>query len=331
MTPLQKATAHAIVNLFETSRVRGDYAQVTLLRGDTGRLTYGRSQTTIASGNLYRLLDAYCDADGARLAGALRPYLPRVQARAVALDTDREFRALLRSAGADPVMRAVQDEFFDRVYWQPAAAQAAALGITEALGVAVVYDSTVHGSFARMRDRTTAAVGSVRQVGERRWIAAYVDVRRAWLAGHPNELLGKTVYRMDAFDRLIAAGEWDLSPPLSVRGVSITAELLGIDEDAPYALRLGDVRVGGCWLEAGTNYFPVRTLMTKLFGPARVTRSLGWNGTAPTWDEKPIPAAILSRDGASWGRVRDLAAWLGLALAVDPDARTITLTRAASE
>jgi chitosanase len=53
LTELQKKTAKAIVNIFETGRPLGDYSKVTLLQGDTGHLTYGRSQTTLASDNLY--------------------------------------------------------------------------------------------------------------------------------------------------------------------------------------------------------------------------------------------------------------------------------------
>ena len=52
LTKTQKRTAQAIVNIFETGRVHGDYGQVTLLAGDTGHLTYGRAQTTLASANL---------------------------------------------------------------------------------------------------------------------------------------------------------------------------------------------------------------------------------------------------------------------------------------
>ena len=52
LTDLQKKTAQAIVQIFETSRVLGNYGQVTLLRGDTGHLTYGKAQTTLGSGNL---------------------------------------------------------------------------------------------------------------------------------------------------------------------------------------------------------------------------------------------------------------------------------------
>ncbi len=42
LTPLQKQTAQAIVNLFETSSARGDYGAVTVIAGDTGHLSFGR-------------------------------------------------------------------------------------------------------------------------------------------------------------------------------------------------------------------------------------------------------------------------------------------------
>ena len=48
LTELQKKTTHAIVNIFETGSAHGHYAQVTLMSGDTGHLTYGRSQRTLA-------------------------------------------------------------------------------------------------------------------------------------------------------------------------------------------------------------------------------------------------------------------------------------------
>jgi chitosanase len=53
-----------------------------------------------------------------------------------------------------------------------------------------------------------------------------VDARRAWLAGHANPLLHKTVYRMDAFRALIATGKWGLELPLTVRDVVLTEGLL---------------------------------------------------------------------------------------------------------
>src|SRR5690242_6887784 len=50
-----KKVAEAIVNIFETGSALGNYGAVTLIPHDSGHLTYGRSQTTLGSGNLYLL------------------------------------------------------------------------------------------------------------------------------------------------------------------------------------------------------------------------------------------------------------------------------------
>lgn len=221
LSELQKAAAQAIVNVFETGKTLGDYARVTLLAGDPGHLTYGRSQTTLGSGNLHLLIKAYCDMPGAACARALKPYLPRLAAIDLALDRDMAFRELLKEAGGDPVMQDAQDGFFDRVYWTPAAKTAGVLGFATALSTAVVYDSLIHGSWGALRDRTTAKLGQPAKAGEKAWVGAYVNERRNWLAAHPNTLLRRTVYRMDAFNALIKAGNWSLGVPLSVCGVTV--------------------------------------------------------------------------------------------------------------
>jgi len=228
LSELQKETAQAIVNIFETGSVRGDYARVTLLTGDSGHLTYGRAQTTLGSGNLYLLVKAYCEAPRALYARALRPYLPRLADIDLRLDTDWAFRSLLKEAGGDPVMRDTQDAFFDRVFWSPAVSAATRAGLSEPLSVAIVYDSVVHGSWGAMRDRTNARQGDAGRIGERKWAAAYLDTRRGWLAGHSNALLRKTVYRMDVLKALAASGNWKLDLPMSVRGVRIDADVLGV-------------------------------------------------------------------------------------------------------
>lgn len=227
MNPLQKAAAQAIVNVFETGCVRGDYANVTRLEGDTGRLTYGRSQTTLGSGNLYRLIRDYVNAPDAAYAAGLAPYLPRLETKHAELDDDAQLRELLRVAGADPVMRRVQDRFFDRVYWTPAIRAARRKNLYEPLSVAVVYDSHVHGSWGHVRRLTDRDAGDVAGAGgERNWIARYISVRRAWLASRRNRWLRRTVYRMDAFRQLVEQERWDLALPFEVRGVRITREEL---------------------------------------------------------------------------------------------------------
>ena len=125
---LQKRTAQAIVNIFETGSPQGDYGKVTLLRGDPGHLTYGRSQTTLGSGNLHLLIKAYCEAPDAAFAAELDAYLDGLADRDASLDTNMTFRSLLREAGDDPVMHDVQDQFFDRVYWTPSEQAANTIG-----------------------------------------------------------------------------------------------------------------------------------------------------------------------------------------------------------
>ena len=225
LTDIQKRTAQAIVNLFETGKALGDYGQVTLLAGDTGQLTYGRSQTTLASGNLALLITSYCEATGAENAAALSPYLPALTAKDPSLNQDMTFRGLLHTAGADPVMQSCQDAFFDQGYWDPAVTSAQSLGLDLGLSVAVVYDSKVHGSWNAIRDRTLATNPNP-SADQKTWIAAYVANRRDWMANNANALLQKCVYRMDAFNALIAEGAWDLQLPLTVRGVVLTEALL---------------------------------------------------------------------------------------------------------
>jgi len=226
LTDIQKKTAQAIVNIFETGSVQGDYGQVTVQRNDAGHLTYGRSQTTLAGGNLYLLAKAYCEAPGALFAGDLNPYLSRLAARDLALDNDPTLRNILHDAGGDPVMHDVQNQFFDSVYWNPAVQSAANLGFNDPLSTAVVYDSCIHGSWQKVRDKTNAQFGAAGVKGERPWIENYVKTRKNWLGSSPNPLLQRTVYRMESFEQMIASALWDLKLPLRVRGVTIDADAL---------------------------------------------------------------------------------------------------------
>ncbi|SHF78223.1 chitosanase [Desulfacinum infernum DSM 9756] len=245
LSDLQKRAAQAIVNVFETGRPLGDYGKVTYHPRDTGQLTYGRSQTTLASGNLYLLLRDYCDRPESALGPDIRPYLAHVARRDPALNFDGRFKALLREAGDDPVMQETQDAFFDRVYWSPSLNSAAAVGVVSALGTSVVYDSKIHGSWHRMRDRTVERFGTVESLGETEWVRCYVQVRRQWLATHSNPLLHKTVYRMESFEHLIREEKWGLELPLVVRGVRIDEPVLAgepvrisAEEEPPRMLRL---------------------------------------------------------------------------------------------
>jgi chitosanase len=145
-----------------------------------------------------------------------------VQNKDITLDHDAAFHMLLKQAGADPVMRTIQDTFFERMYFIPACKSAESMGLTTALGHAVAYDSEIQGGWARL----SAKLASVKASGgEAAWLAQYLELRRAWLlAAHAP--LPATAYRVDTLAALLAAGNQELNLPFTVHGVALTADNL---------------------------------------------------------------------------------------------------------
>lgn len=229
-----KRIAQAIVNVFETGTPAGDYSACTILDDGAG-ISYGRSQSTDGGGALDEIALRYVDARG-RCSERLRPFLPRLAAnetRALtpspspSTDPDlpswaRELCAALVDAGADPVMRTVQDQVFDERYWAPAASQCAAMYLSLPLSWAVVYDTAIQsgpGGIARMR-LLFPEVPPARGGDERAWTRAYIAARRKWLTSRGG-IVAKTVYRSATFEVLVAANNWELGTPLRVLGREI--------------------------------------------------------------------------------------------------------------
>lgn len=226
LSQLQKSTAQAIVNIFETDAILGNYSTVTVLPGDTGHLTYGKAQTTLSSGNLHRLIERYCHTANARYAAALHSYLPDLKNKNIELDHDQHLHNLLAACADDPIMVETQDTFFDEVYWQLAEKRAQRQNLQTALGMAIVYDSTIHGSWDYMRHRTNRERGTIELLDEKNWLNAYIHTRLNWLANHRRSILRRTTYRMHTFIDMIMEDYWDLPLPMVIRHHEISAETL---------------------------------------------------------------------------------------------------------
>ncbi len=216
LSPLELLTIDAIVSLFETNSP-AKYDAIARSAQDRGGLSYGKHQAALVSGSLHRLISRYCEAEGAAFSGRLQPYLPRMQAEDRALDRDDMLVQILREAANDPVMQRTQDEYFNQHYMGPALREAAAMGFVTPLGHAVVYDSMIHGSWDNMKARTSQVAGEPSAANEKQWVTTYLNTRRAWLAGHSNALLPRTVYRMDCFLDLVRQEAWALALPLSLQ------------------------------------------------------------------------------------------------------------------
>lgn len=223
LTPEQKSLLERVLNAFETGTADGDYGLISIYHDgphDVPQITYGRSQTT-EYGNLRKLVQMYVEASGS-FSETLWPFADLVGS--VPLTDNREFKALLRNAGRnDPVMRRIQDEFFELEYFQPAMQWADENGFALALSGLIIYDSFIHsgGILWLIRQRfpeNPPALGG----SEPAWIAAYLRERHRWLLSHHRAEVRASAYRTRDLQQEIDRGNWDLAQmPILANGVEV--------------------------------------------------------------------------------------------------------------
>lgn len=216
-----KQAARVIVSIFETNRKAGNPAALAVLDDGAG-ISYGMHQATHRSGTLAKVVEQYILLAG-KEAGALAAHLPglkRIDDDSVAhAATSGGLKVLLKSAGADPVMRQAQLEVFDRDYLNPAIQQCETRGWTLPLSLTIVYDSHIQGSWARVRDRVSLRVG--RTASEQEWMREYLHQREEFLLSLPKQSQKNSVYRPRDLRQLADLQNWQLAAPMRVHGVTI--------------------------------------------------------------------------------------------------------------
>jgi len=225
LSPSVEEKIGKIINVYETGKVEGDPSNVTIykdglvsLRPDKKQLTYGKKQTTESYG-LRGLLQLYCSMKSAKYTTYFKQKLSII-GRVSLVDNDT-FIAMLKRAGADPVMSEAQDMFFEMEYGQRAKAFFLKYGFTLPLSYAVIFDSIIHSGQIRDNIRNMfEEVPPSKGGNEKDWIKSYVVHRKKWLIskGIP---LSKTIYRMDAFLDAIKKDNWDLSQSFNANGTII--------------------------------------------------------------------------------------------------------------
>jgi chitosanase len=225
ITADQKRKIVQVVNVFETGSAEGAYDNISIFadgKGNSRQITYGRSQTT-EQGILKNLIQMYIDNNG-QFADQFRPFLPKIGKIPSVLVDNADFKKLLRdSARQDVVMRTTQDDFFDRLYYQPAEHTFQGLGMVFPLSLLVIYDSQIHSgglpSFLRQRfSELPPSHGG----DEKAWVKAYVKTRHEWLANHSRKILQKTVYRTQCFLNQIKNDNWMLDQVVIANGVRVS-------------------------------------------------------------------------------------------------------------
>ncbi len=220
-----------VVNVFETGVAEGDYGNMSIYadgkfsNGKRGvkQVTYGRSQTT-EQGHLKTLLELYIEKGG-QFAEQFKPYLPqfnKVEGSETVLSKNTAFHALLKNSALDPLMKSVQDEFFDKAYFQKAQTWATENGFKYPLSMLVIYDSFIHsGKMFSFLQNAFPEKKPIKGGDEKKWIMDYVKARNKWLENHKDPDLRKTVYRMETFMDCFEKDNWQLSDLVKTNGVSI--------------------------------------------------------------------------------------------------------------
>lgn len=227
LSAVQKRIADALISEFEFSRPLPQYCDFEAL-GDGRGYTVGRAGFTTATGDLLEVVEIY---DQLEAGNPLEPFLPRLEQLATAASGETSgldgFRAAWREACTDPLDRRAQDQVSDRDYYEPAVALWRELGLRTPLALAVLYDTMVqHGGGSdpdgapALVERTLAGVGSVRRAGERRWLLAFLAVRRQDLL-HPHDQTtqiewAQSVDRVDVWVYLVETKQWQLRAPVRV-------------------------------------------------------------------------------------------------------------------
>jgi hypothetical protein len=202
---------------------------------DTGVISYGKHHATLASGSLARVLARFAALTSTDTGRKATTYLDRAYAKDETLRNDLEFLQLLKDTVRERAMARAQDDVATLEYWKPACNQAAADHVTSALGLAIYYDTMIHGGLLSISERTKQRLS--------REAASEPEFLEAFLAERRHYLLRVAVEKRAAGDEGTARALEQSASPQGRVGILLTLLATG-----DFALRGGQnekVPVGG--------------------------------------------------------------------------------------
>jgi chitosanase len=204
----------------ETGNIKVRYADVYIYGDGANRrrqvtLSYGFTED---QGNLLRLLKVY-DATEGVYSLQFEKFLPLIGTGV--LHESVEFIELLKKAAkSDNHFCDCQDFVFDALYVERAKRKAIEYGIFTELGLMIVTDSILQGSFDKVANKFPEKRPS-KGGDEKVFLKAYLVARKKWLLGCGGNL-ANSVYRVNDLLAAVEAGNWDLSQPILANDILIS-------------------------------------------------------------------------------------------------------------
>ncbi|MCA0454223.1 MAG: chitosanase [Chloroflexi bacterium] len=209
-----RRSSFAITSAFEG----GGYA--TYQTYDSGIISYGRFQFTLASGSFMTVINRYLQRTSGPTVDGIRGYLPRLNAKDEALRQDAGLKTLCINAASDPIMQAIQDEVATEGYWGAVIdLSIAPRNIKSALGYALIFDMSIqHGkyNFLVPKAETDLGVPNKSRLGENgitepQYLTKLAQLRRENLYALADKLkLPGLRFRGDFWVSLVSASDWNL-------------------------------------------------------------------------------------------------------------------------
>lgn len=187
---------------------------------DSGIISYGRFQFTLAAGSFITVLNRYLELVANPTADNLRAYMPRINAKDQSLRQDASLKMLCQQAAQDPVMQAVQDQVATEGYWQTVIdLSITPRNIQSAMGYALLFDMSIqHGRFNHIIPATETALNvppksrlGENGVSEQTFIQKVAQLRLENLNALARKLnLPGMARRGEFWVNLVALGDWNL-------------------------------------------------------------------------------------------------------------------------
>ncbi len=202
-----------------TARFEGGGYQ-TYQNYDSGIISYGRFQFTLASGTLGRIVEKYLSQSTTPTALTLRAFQGRILARDASLRTNQQLRDLLIAAAGETVMQQIQDDEAANQYWEPVKRIAITpRGLQTPLAWALLFDIGINfgvgDGFLRMAERELG-VRERSLIGQNSLSEAQLITRVAELRkiSHDRQALRDNLpglrVRGDFWVNLVRQGDWQL-------------------------------------------------------------------------------------------------------------------------
>lgn len=149
----------------------------TVQTADSGIISYGQHQATLASGTLEVVLNLYIEFSDSEISQKIEPFMPRVAAKDTSLKNEAVFIQLLKDAGKESEMKTAQDTVFIEKYWNPALQKAVNENLKSPLAFACFYDANVQGGLDSCIERTKNKLGNTNS-GEQKYVQTFLQSRK---------------------------------------------------------------------------------------------------------------------------------------------------------